>query len=315
MTEPPSPRIACVGVASWDRLLAVGGYPATGEQAIVREEVSAPGGTTTNTAVALARLGARVCVATVVGNDAEGVAIRDALAAEGIDIAGVAIRPGQRTDLATIVVSDEPRDRTIYWHQGAQLVRGDRLDVEGLFGHDVVVLDVVDAPLRRFLLDLPAHTVPRARLLGPLNYLANPELPDAFDLALRHDVVVGGERDLLTVTGTWTLGDATAALQHRMRGANLRAAVVTRGSAGCRVVTRDKTWQLPAFSVPVVDPTGAGDAFTAGVAYGLALRWDWPRIGRFANAMGALAIRQLGAETSLPRLAEVEELLDSAPIG
>ena len=313
MTEPPSPRVACVGVASWDRLLAVDRYPAAGEQAIVREEVSAPGGTTTNTAVALARLGTRVHVATAVGGDAEGVAIRDALAAEGVDTAWLAIRPDQRTDLATIVVSDDPPDRTIYWHQGAQLVRGDRLDVEGLFGHDVVVLDVVDAPLRRFLLDLPAHTVPRARLLGPLNYLADPNLPDAFDLALRHDVVVGSERDLLRLTGTWTLGDGTTALQHRMRGANLRAAVVTRGAAGCRIVSREEAWQLPAFSVPVVDSTGAGDAFTAGVAYGLALRWDWPRIGRFANAMGALAIGGLGAQASLPRLADVEDLLRRRP--
>ena len=315
MSEGPRPRIAAIGLASWDRLLAVERYPAVGEQAVVRAETSAPGGTTTNTAVALARLGARVRVATAVGDDDEGEAIRRELAAEGVDTTWLTVRTGERTDAATIVVSDDPPERTIYWHQGAQLVRGDRLDVEGLFGHDVVVVDVADAPLRRFLLDLPVHTLPRTRLLGTLTYLNDRDLPDALDQALRHDVLVGSERDLLAATGTWTLSDATSALQALMPGANLRACVATRGAAGCRIFTRDERWQLPAFRVPVVDPTGAGDAFTAGVAYGLAMRWEWPRIGRFANAAGALAIRALGAQASLPTLGEIEALLARGETG
>lgn len=313
VTESAPPRVAALGVASWDRLLAVARFPAPGDQAIVRAEVSAPGGTTTNAAVALARLGARVSVATAVGDDEAGAALRRCLAAEGIDTGAVAVKPAEATNAATIVVGDEPPDRTIYWRPGAQLVRGDRLDIAGLFGHDVVLLDLADAPLRRFLLDLPAHTQPRTVLLGTLTYLNDPHLPDALDQALRHDVVVGSERDLLAVTGTWTLADATSALQALMPGATLRAAVVTRGAAGCRVVTGDGRWQLPAYRVAVVDPTGAGDAFTAGVSYGLALRWDWPRIGRFANALGACAVRALGAQTALPRLAEVEALLAAGP--
>ena len=303
------PRVAAVGIASWDRLLAVARYPAAGEQAVVQAAVSGAGGTTTNTAVALARLGAEVSVAAVIGGDAEGDAVRRALDAEGVDTTGLLVRAGERTNLATVVVSHDPLDRTIYWRQGAQLVRGDKLDVSRLFSHDVVIVDVADVRLRRFLLDLPAHTVPRARLLGPLTYLADPDLPDGLDLALRHDVLVGSEPDLLAVSGTWTLSDATTAVQARMSGQALRAVVVTRGAAGCRVFTADERWQIPAFSVTVIDPTGAGDAFVAGVAYGMARHWEWPRIGRFANAIGALAIRSLGAQTSLPAFAEVEALL------
>lgn len=305
------PRVAAVGMASWDRLIAVDRYPAPGEQAIVLAEVSAPGGTATNTAVALARLGATVTIAAAVGNDADGGAIRSALEEAKVDTRWLLVRPGERTDLATIVVSDEPLERTIYWHQGAQLVRGDLLDVAALFRHDVVVLDVADAPLRRFLLDLPAHTVPGARILGTLTYLADPALPDALELLLRHDVVVGSERDLLAVTGTWTLSDAAAALRYRMPGTTLRAAVVTRGAAGCRIVTAEEGWQVPAFAVDVVDPTGAGDAFVAGVAYGMALRWGWPEVARFANAIGALAVRALGAQSSLPTMGEVRTVLAS----
>lgn len=313
MTNERAPRINCIGLSSWDRLIAVPRYPEIGGQANVLQEVSAPGGTTTNTAVALARLGATVKIATAIGDDDRGELVRQGLEREGVDTAWLSVKHGQSTDLATVIVSRDPAERTIFWEQGAQLVRHDMLDIAGLFGGDVLVVDVADTPLRRLLLDLPAHTVPTCRLLGPLTYLANANLHDAFELALRHDTIVSNERDLLDVTGTWTLSDAVTALQHRMRGQNLRAALITRGHRGCQVVTETERLRVPAFPVDVVDPTGAGDAFVAGVAWGMAKHWPWPDVGRFANAVGAIACRSLGAQASLPAMAEAESLLARDP--
>lgn len=308
------PRINCIGLSSWDRLISVPAYPEVGGQADVLEEISAPGGTTTNTAVALARLGADVGLATAIGDDDRGELVRAGLAAEGIDTSWVTVKPGEVTDLATVIVSRDPLDRTIFWEQGAQLRRHDKLDIFGLMGGEVLVIDVGDAPLRRFLLDLPAHTVPNAQLLGSLTYLANEQLDDAFDMALRHDAIVTNVRDLLDVTGTWTLSDATTALQHRMRGANLRAALVTLGAEGCHVVTESERKRVPAYQVEVVDPTGAGDAFVAGMAWGMAQRWEWDEVARFANAVGALSCCSLGAQTSLPSLEDVRTLMRDAPL-
>ena len=91
------------------------------------------------------------------------------LEAAGIDTTLADSETGEQvTTLATVIVSRNPLDRTIFVETGAQLVRGDQLDVAGLFGGDVLVLDVADVSLRRFLLDLPAHTVPTTRILGPL---------------------------------------------------------------------------------------------------------------------------------------------------
>jgi sugar/nucleoside kinase (ribokinase family) len=315
MTRDRPLNIACIGVSDWDRLIAISDYPEAGGFASVLEEVSAPGGPTTNTAVALSRLGAQVVLASAVGADERGRLVRHSLEAAGIDTRWLTVKPERATTLATVIVSRNPLDRTIFVETGAQLVRGDQLDVAGLFGAEVLVLDVADVSLRRFLLDLPSHTVPTTRILGPLTYLAHKSLTDAFDLALRHDVIVGNEPDLLDVTGTWTLSDATKALQHRMRGENLRAALVTLGAEGCRVVTETESRNIPAFSVEVVDPTGAGDAFVAGVAWGMAQRWPWPEVGRFASAVGALACCSLGAQASLPSLEEVEKLLASSPAG
>lgn len=314
MTLARTPRIACIGVADWDRLIAATAYPEPGGVADVTDEVNALGGPTTNSAVALRRLGAAVGLAAAVGDDERGRLVRAALEAVGIDTSWVAVKPGQVSTRATVIVSEEPLDRTIFLERGAQLARHDQLDVAGLLGGDVLVLDVPDISLRRFLLDLPAHTVPTCRIVGPLNYLTNEEIPDGFELALRHDVIVSNERDALTLTGTWTLADAMTAMQNRMRGETLRAAFITRAAEGSLLVTETERLRVPAFTVAAVDPTGAGDAFVAGVAWGVAQRWPWAEVARFANAVGALACRSLGAQASLPSLAEVETLLASQPI-
>jgi ribokinase len=303
-----APRIAAVGLASWDWLLTVQRYPIAGDFAYVDEVSSQPGGTTTNSAVALAKLGARVAFAGMVGDDEYGEQLRDGLRDAGIDTKWVQTRSGERTDSTYIVVSQEPRDRTIFWPPGAHLVKGDLLDVPAIFAHDLVLLDVDDMPLRRFLSDLPAHTLPATRLLGTLVYSAEPEHADRLEVMLRHDAIVGNEREAMLLTETATLDQAIAVLQTGMIGANLRAAVISRGENGATAITARERWDLPAERVVAIDTTGAGDAFTAGVAYGMALRWPWPKTLRLANAMGGLATRALGAQASLPDWPEIYAL-------
>jgi ribokinase len=305
------PHIAAVGLASWDRMIAVERYPGPGSYAIVSHTASLPGGTTSNSAVALSRLGADVALVALVGDDGEGDAIRQTLAREGIDTRWLTTVPGAATDAATVIVSAEPRDRTIYWHQGARLVRGDRLDIAAIFAYDVVLLDVDDVPLRRFLLDLPAHTRPDVRVVGTLTYLVDAGISDAFDVALRHDVVVGNRREFCALTGQTSLDSAFAAVQTAMPGANLRAGVVTRGNEGATAFTRGERWDVAAFPMNAVDTTGAGDAFAGAIAYAMAMRWDWPAALRFANAVAGLSTRALGAQTALPSLHEIAELLDA----
>jgi sugar/nucleoside kinase (ribokinase family) len=311
MNRPP--RISCLGLASWDDLLVVDRYPDRGDCAIVDRSASLPGGTTTNTAVALARLGAQVRLAAIVGDDPQGATLRDALAAAGVDVGWVETRPGEPTDRALVVVSHDPVDRTIYWTKGARIARGDAIDIDAVFGADVFFLDCDDMPLRRFLTDLPAHTRPNARLLGALSYLADPAIPDRLEITLRHDAIVGNVDEAQAVTGTDSLDAALALLQRDMVGANLRAAIVSRGALGAIAVTRNERFEVPAFPIDVVDTTGAGDAFAAGIAWGMAHRWPWTDTLRLANAVGALSTRALGGQAALPSLADAVALAGPLP--
>ena len=307
------PTIAAIGLASWDTLMVVDRYPLAGNYAIVETHHSLPGGTTTNLATALARLGAHVILRAVVGDDDDGRQLVNGLRLAGVNTEAVTIRDGERTDASTIVISRQPMDRTIYWHVGAAIRKGDPLDIDTFFGQDVLVIDIADAPLRRFVSDLPAHTRPAVRMLGTLTYLVDSGEPDELEIALRFDTLVGNEREYESLTGISDPHDALRAIADRMPGSNLRTAVMSSGPAGCQIVTRDEHIAIPTFDVEALDTTGAGDAFAAGIAWGMAQRWPWDATGRFANAVGALSTRGIGAQSALPTLDEVNALLASDP--
>jgi ribokinase len=108
-------------------------------------------------------------------------------------------------------------------------------------------------------------------------------------------------------TGKRKLGDAAQALQQR--GAKL--VVTTLGERGCSCFTQDKAWHVPGFAVPVVDTTGAGDAFHGAFIYGLLREWPILRTAEFANAVAALNCTGLGGRSALPSLEQTLSFLRS----
>jgi len=77
----------------------------------------------------------------------------------------------------------------------------------------------------------------------------------------------------------------------------VRAVIVTRGGEGSTVYTRDKVYSIPAAPVArLEDPTGCGDAYRAGLLYGLMHDMDWETTGRVAALMGAIKIEQAGTQ-------------------
>jgi len=84
------------------------------------------------------------------------------------------------------------------------------------------------------------------------------------------------------------------------------------GAEGCLVMTEDETIKVPGFSVPVVDTTGAGDAFDGAFLTGILEGFSLEKAAEFANATAALKTRGRGAVAPLPKRKEVEEFLRSA---
>jgi adenosine kinase len=79
--------------------------------------------------------------------------------------------------------------------------------------------------------------------------------------------------------------------------AQLEAVVITRGKEGSTIHTHDGRVDIPVVPVDEVkDPTGCGDAYRAGLLYGLANQLDWPTTGRIASLMGAIKIAAEGTQ-------------------
>lgn len=305
-------NIALIGLIDHDRILHLDRLPDPGGSAVISRVTEAPGGTTANTAVALARLGEQVTLRAVVGDDPEGRELVDGLAREGIDTSTITVA-AEPTDSSWILLDTGTGERTILWRKGAAIRKGDRLDIHAIFDHDVVVLDMADEPLRRFLTDLPAHTRPDVRLLGPITYIVDNAEPDAVEVAFRFDTITGTRRQYYDLLDVGSEGELIEVAQRRMTGSQLRCAVVTLGADGCLWITEEDHGYVEGFRVGTRDTIGAGDAFAAGLAWGMARRLGWPETCRFANAVGALSTRAIGAQTALPTLEEARELLTSQP--
>ena len=87
---------------------------------------------------------------------------------------------------------------------------------------------------------------------------------------------------------------------------------MTNGSEGSLIHTGDEVFSAPAFNVNVVDTTGAGDAFAAGVCMGLISNFPPRKIPYFANAVSAIKIQRFGAMSG-PSLDEVQKFLKKQP--
>ncbi len=101
-----------------------------------------------------------------------------------------------------------------------------------------------------------------------------------------------------------TLNDYEAKLLQERTGRDLaalarevRALVVTLGAQGSEIHADGTVYRIPpAPAREVVDPTGCGDAYRAGLIYGILQGWDWPTTGRLAGLLGAIKIASRGGQ-------------------
>jgi adenosine kinase len=105
----------------------------------------------------------------------------------------------------------------------------------------------------------------------------------------------------------WHLMQERTGLTPAEFAGRVRALVVTRGATGSVVYTRERHIEIPPAKARVVtDPTGCGDAYRAGLLYGLVHGLDWETTGRIASLMGAIKIEHPGTQNHRFERAEFE---------
>lgn len=273
------------------------------------------GGSPSNVAVAGARLGLRSALATGVGDDALGGYVLAKLASLGVDTRFVQVRPGGVTPIV-LVALDNPAEPSIVFYREPQppdtTVEQDAVDDATLAQCGVVWISASalaagqTAGTARHWLERRGrqrHTVLDLDLRPSLWADPTDAVRAAEEAIARSTVVVGNRSECAMALGTAEPHEAADELL--ARGVSL--AVVKMGAEGVLLATSDERIVVSPIPITVRCGSGAGDAFGGALTAGLVRGWSLRRIGRLANAAGALVTSRLTCADAMPTLAELEE--------
>ena len=261
------------------------------------------GGQAATAAVACSRQGLRTRYVGSFGTDDPGRTVRSALAREGVDVVAVE-RAGVKSRVAMVLVDSETGSRTVFGYRDPALaVDLSALAPDTLVSGRVLMLDATDLST-----SMTAARLARAADV-PTVIDVDHEARGVDDLLAEIDVLIVSESFLLEWRPGAGIGEALHALSREYQPA---AAIVTLGDQGSLAVASGREVRTPAFVVEVSDTTGAGDAFRGGFVSAWLRHADKPELSvilEFANATAALNCGSVGAQTGLPRLADVEALV------
>lgn len=309
------PAVVLLGDINMDVFLNIPEIPVRGGDTHVYDLTMRGGGSASNTAVGLARLGAAARLVACAGTDAWGDTALDGLLRAGVELKHVQRRADVSTGLIFVAVTPDG-ERTMFSYRGANVrLEPQTITPEVFQGAGVLHLSgyaflkapqseaawhavrlAAEAGLRRTL-DLG---VDPARVPG----VDMPRLLDGLDTL----VVSAGEACRLT-------GESglPAAVQSLLRH-GVKTVAVKLGKEGCLLAEQGDTVRIPAFRVTAVDATGAGDAFSAGMIYGLLAGLSLGARGLLGNANGALTATRHGGGESLPDRQALADFLQSQPL-
>ncbi|MFF3070406.1 ribokinase [Kitasatospora sp. NPDC057936] len=296
--------VLVVGSANVDLVIGVERRPGAGETVLGSDLAVHPGGKGANQAVAAARLGARTALLARVGDDANGRLLLESQRNAGVDTEGVLVG-GAPTGVALITV-DPSGDNSIVVSPGAngRLTPEDVRAAGPLFHASRVVSAQLEIPLEsvvEVVRQLPSGT----------RFVLNPSPPRALpaEVLAACDPLIVNEHEARVILGGGATGDDPAAWVRELLASGPKSVVVTLGSDGALVASaEEKVVRVASLKVEAVDTTGAGDSFTAALAWKLGAGASLAEAAAYAARVGAVAVTRRGAQESFPTAAEVEAL-------
>ncbi|AGC44855.1 fructokinase [Myxococcus stipitatus DSM 14675] len=284
-----------------------------------------PGGSPANVSVGLARLGMRSAMLGVVGADEFGHFLRERLAKEGVDVSHLRQTADARTGLVFISLDARgERSFTFFRTRSAEFLLSNA-DVDPGFLHRAKAVHCGSNSLQRD--EAQAATVAMLGLAREADRIVScdPNLrlhawedPTQLEGLLARmlplcTVVKLSEEEIGFVTGTESPEEALT----KLSAMGVRLPVVTLGARGALFLWRGERIHVPAPQVRVVDTTGAGDGFVAGLLHGLvswyggaralesATREELVALTTFACHVGSRVVEKPGAVEGLPRADEL----------
>jgi ribokinase len=319
----PAASVCVVGSVNMDLVVRAQRIPQPGETVLGGEHRSFPGGKGANQAVAAARMGSRVAFIGAIGDDAHGALLREALAAEALDLSGLIVKPSRASGLALITLADSGENAIVVSPGANAELREDDLvpHLHAITSSDVLLMQL-EVPLATVHAGA-AHARGAGRCVV-LNAAPARHLP--VDLLRLIDVIVVNRAEAARILAMDAGSDA-ARMTLRLSELGPTTAIMTMGSQGAILAHRGRPRRVPTPHVKAIDTVGAGDAFCGALAaaWGAVHRAALARDPRefelvesavvHASAAGALASTRPGALPAMPRREEVERLAIGLRVG
>jgi len=267
-----------------------------------------PGGKGSNQAVAAHRAGADVLLITKLGDDVFGKMAEDFYISENMKIEGILIDKEYATGCALVMVGDDTAQNLIVVILGA-CDHFTKEDLDGSRKH-VDKADILLVQLETNY-EATAEALRYAKSKGCLTVL-NPAPAQTLgeDILSNVDIITPNETEASLLTGI-TVDDKPEnirAAAKKLIELGLKKVIITLGENG--VYGTDSIEELfwPAYApAPVVDTTGAGDAFNGGFVAGLSFGYDFFEAIRYGSVVSGLSVTKFGTAPAMPHSGEIEK--------
>jgi sugar/nucleoside kinase (ribokinase family) len=276
--------------------------PTPGGLQLLRSVTLTTGGNVCNTGVAMARLGMKVAAAGLVGNDVLGAAVTERLNHAGLDTS--AVFSTDKAQTSATIVAVEPGGERVFFHTPGATTLLDAAALRkclpvfaqckwvqiGYFG----LLPALTPNLPALLRELRAAAPHTKIALDTVNPPADRELLEPI---LPHlDLFAPSRTEAAALTGESEPAKMVAVFRRRMKQGLIG---IKLDAQGCYLDDGSRAVFIPAYSVNVVDTTGAGDTWFGGLLTGLCKGMNLEQAGRFANRAAADCCTALGASTGV----------------
>ena len=292
-------RIACIGITVQDRIYSLNNLPEGGGKYQSNQYMETGGGPAATAAVAVARLGIDVDFIGRVGDDSCGNTLLNELRSWGVNTEFCRQYPNARSSQSAILV-DQHGERIIVNYPSPDL----DTDAQWLESIDFTRYDMVLADVRWHEGTFKSFQL--ARAAGVMTLLDADMTPqDITPLVALADHAVFSTPGLKRMTGLDNAEQALKLAAEQTEG----KVYVTLGGEGSQWIEEGDLCQQGAFSVNVVDTTGAGDVFHGAMAVALAEKMPTGKAIRFASAVAAMKCTQPGGRAGIPNRAQTESFL------
>ncbi|MFE3559168.1 ribokinase [Streptomyces sp. NPDC059193] len=292
-----------VGSANADLVINVERRPSAGETVLGSDLAIHPGGKGANQAVAAARLGARTALLARVGDDTYGRLLLDSQRAAGVDTTGVLV--GEAPTGVALITVDPSGDNSIVVSPGAnaKLTPTDVRPAAGLLRVSRVVSAQLEIPLET-VMEVIRNLPPDSR------FVLNPSPPRTLpsEILKACDPLIVNEHEARVILGQRRVSEDPKEWALMLLALGPASVVVTLGGNGALVASAEGITRVDPIEVEAVDTTGAGDSFTAALAWRLSQAASLTDAAIYAARVGAAAVTKHGAQDSFPTAEEVAAL-------